>query len=232
MSRNGSGVYSLPAGNPVVTGTTISSTWANNTLNDIASALTASLTADGQTTPSANLPMGGYVLSGVGSATLRTQSASAGQIQDSTFQYLTSISGTNTIVATAALGMSAYAAGQVFRFIVANANTGAVTININAIGAKSITKSGAIALAADDLVANSVVQIVYDGTQFQLLSGVGAGGGGATGGGGDEIFVENDQTVTTSYSIPSNKNAMSTGPITIDSGATVTIPSGSRWVIL
>ena len=58
MSRNGSGIYNLPAGNPVVTGTTISSTWANNTLTDIANALTASLTADGQTTATGNLNMG------------------------------------------------------------------------------------------------------------------------------------------------------------------------------
>lgn len=49
MSRNGSGVYQLPAGNPVVTGTTISSTWANNTLTDIATALSGSIAADGQT---------------------------------------------------------------------------------------------------------------------------------------------------------------------------------------
>ena len=49
MSRNGSGTYSLPAGNPVVTNTTISSTWANSTLTDIASALTGSVAADGQT---------------------------------------------------------------------------------------------------------------------------------------------------------------------------------------
>jgi hypothetical protein len=57
-------------------------------------------------------------------------------------------------------------------------------------------------------------------------------GGGATGGGGDEVFVENDQTVTTSYTISSGKNAMSTGPITINSGAVVTVPSGARWVVL
>ena len=49
MARNGSGTYSLVAGNPVVTGTTISSTWANNTLTDIATALTGSVAADGQT---------------------------------------------------------------------------------------------------------------------------------------------------------------------------------------
>ena len=65
MSRNGSGVYTLPAGNPVVTGTTISTTWANNTLNDIATALTGSLAADGQTAATGNLNMGNYEIQNV-----------------------------------------------------------------------------------------------------------------------------------------------------------------------
>jgi hypothetical protein len=57
MSRNGSGVYNLPAGNPVVTGTTITTTWANSTLTDIASALTGSVAADGQTPMTSSLNM-------------------------------------------------------------------------------------------------------------------------------------------------------------------------------
>jgi hypothetical protein len=57
MSRNGSGTYNLPAGNPVVTGTTITTTWANSTLTDIASALTGSVAADGQTPMSGSLNM-------------------------------------------------------------------------------------------------------------------------------------------------------------------------------
>ena len=57
-------------------------------------------------------------------------------------------------------------------------------------------------------------------------------GGGATGGGGDQIFVENGVTVTTSYTLTTSKNAMSVGPITVNSGAVVTIPSGARWVVL
>lgn len=57
MSRNGSGNYNLPAGNPVVSGTTISSTWANTTLSDIASALTGSIASDGQTPMSGTLNM-------------------------------------------------------------------------------------------------------------------------------------------------------------------------------
>lgn len=56
--------------------------------------------------------------------------------------------------------------------------------------------------------------------------------GGATGGGTDDVFYENSQTVTTSYTLTANKNAMSAGPVTIQSGATVTIPSGQSWVIV
>lgn len=57
MSRNGSGTYSLPAGNPVVTATTISSSWANSTMNDLAAALTDSVAADGQTPMTGNLDL-------------------------------------------------------------------------------------------------------------------------------------------------------------------------------
>ena len=67
---------------------------------------------------------------------------------------------------------------------------------------------------------------VYNGSSW------GSVGGGATGGGGDAVFVENDQVVTTNYTIPASKNAMSTGPLTINSGVSVTVSSGSRWVII
>lgn len=57
-------------------------------------------------------------------------------------------------------------------------------------------------------------------------------GGGATGGGSDDIFIENGQTVNTNYTITSGKNALSAGAITIASGITVTVPSGSVWTIV
>ena len=72
MSRNGSGTYSLPAGNPVVTGTTISSTWANNTMNDLAAAITGSIAADGQTPITGALQMGGNNISNAGTVTAVT----------------------------------------------------------------------------------------------------------------------------------------------------------------
>ena len=60
----------------------------------------------------------------------------------------------------------------------------------------------------------------------------GSVGGGATGGGSDEVFVENGQTVTTNYTLTTNKNALSVGPISVNSGVTITIPTGSNWVVL
>ena len=55
---------------------------------------------------------------------------------------------------------------------------------------------------------------------------------GATGGGSDKIFWENDVTVTTSYTISTNKNAVTAGPITISTGATVTVQDGSAWTVV
>jgi hypothetical protein len=68
----------------------------------------------------------------------------------------------------------------------------------------------------------------YDGSAWGAIGG----GGGASGGGSDAIFYENGQTITTSYSITASTNAMSTGPLTVNSGVSVTVPSGSRWVVL
>lgn len=58
------------------------------------------------------------------------------------------------------------------------------------------------------------------------------GSGGATGGGSDQIFYENGQTVTTDYELTASTNAMSAGPISINSSVTVTVPSGQVWTIV
>tara|TARA_Y100000592_G_scaffold32611_1_gene51810 strand:- start:3638 stop:5308 length:1671 start_codon:yes stop_codon:yes gene_type:complete len=56
--------------------------------------------------------------------------------------------------------------------------------------------------------------------------------GRATGGGSDQVFYENDQTITTNYTITNNRNAGSFGPITINSGVTVTIGAGENYTIV
>ena len=68
----------------------------------------------------------------------------------------------------------------------------------------------------------------YNGTAWGSIGG----GGGATGGGSDKIFFENDQTVSADYTIPTGKNAGTFGPISIASGVTVTVPSGSVWTVV
>jgi hypothetical protein len=72
MSRNGSGTYTLPAGNPVVTGTTISTTWANNTLNDLAAAMTDSVAADGQTPMTGDLDLNNNKIVNLGTPAVPT----------------------------------------------------------------------------------------------------------------------------------------------------------------
>ena len=57
------------------------------------------------------------------------------------------------------------------------------------------------------------------------------GGAGATGGGTDEVFFESDQAATTSYTLSSGKHAHTVSP-TINSGVTITVPSGAILVIL
>jgi hypothetical protein len=166
MSRNGSGTYNLPAGNPVVTGTTISSTWANTTLTDIATALTNSISADGQT------PITGALI-GIGDTV--------------------SFGGTGQI--SLPVGTTAQRSANPF--------AGMIRYN----------------------TTNAQFEGYSDGQWNQV-------GGGATGGGGDTVFVENSRIVTTSYTLSANKSAESVGPITINSGAIVTIPSDQRWVIL
>jgi hypothetical protein len=70
--------------------------------------------------------------------------------------------------------------------------------------------------------------------KFEGYSGTawGSVGGGATGGGSDAIFFENGQTVTASYTITAGNNAMTAGPVSINGGVIVTIPSGSVWTIV
>jgi len=84
MSRNGSGTYSLPAGNPVVTGTTITTTWANTTLNDIAGALTGSVAADGQTPMTGNLNMANSKIISLGTPTLSTDAVTKAYVDAKT----------------------------------------------------------------------------------------------------------------------------------------------------
>ena len=175
MSFNGSGTFQInTAGQPVVTGTTITSTAFNALTADLATGLSTCITKDGQTTPTANIPMGANKITGLAAGTAATDAANLSQAQ-STATKLLSVSGTDTITASGSPTVTAYATGASYYFSPAATNTGAVTINIDSLGAKSITKNGTTALAAGDLTSGKVAVVVYDGTQFQLINLSGTG---------------------------------------------------------
>jgi|TARA_B110000093_G_C12796787_1_gene337047 hypothetical protein len=74
---------------------------------------------------------------------------------------------------------------------------------------------------------------IVSGTHIKTINSVSiVGSGNVVLGAVQDVFYENAQTVSTSYSISSNKSAMSAGPVTLASGVTITIPTGSRWVIV
>ena len=88
--------------------------------------------------------------------------------------------------------------------------------------------SGNVVVEGDSPTFNTVTATSYIG-DGSSLTGIAAGAGG---GGSDEIFWENGQNVTTNYTITNGKNAMSAGPITIDSGVTVTVGAGETWTVV
>jgi len=171
MSFNGSGVFTInTAGQPVITGTTISSTTFNSLTADLATGLTTALTKDGQSTPTANIGMGAFKITNLAAGTVASDAARLDQVQGGAATFIT-VTGTDTLTGTVVPALSAYATGNQFSFLVANTNTGAVTINVDGIGSKAITRTGATALVAGDMVAGQAVEIIYDGTRFQLVNG-------------------------------------------------------------
>ena len=86
-----------------------------------------------------------------------------------TLNNLITVAGTNTLTGLATPPLVGYATGSQYSFIVQNTNTSAVTIDIDTLGVKSITKFGTTPLIAGDLTAGAIAFIEYDGTQFQLV---------------------------------------------------------------
>jgi len=217
LSYNGSGTFQInTAGQPVVAGTVISSTAFNSLTADLANGLSTAITKDGQTTVTNNIPMSGFKITGLGAATVGTDAARYSQIQGGTDKLIT-VTGTDTLTGSLVPALTAYAAGNQFSFVVANTNTGAVTINIDGNGAKSITRTGSTALVAGDMVAGQVVLIEYDGTRFQLLNG--------------NSFTNLLVSGTLTYGGVTLTNAVTgTGKMVLDTSPTVNNPTVTNYV--
>jgi len=135
---------------------------------DIALGINNCLTKDGQNSATGDLPMGGNRHTNVGNATARTHYASLGQVQDGAFLWGGTSTGTNAITFSTTPSFTGYAAGQVFRFLAGGTPTGATTVQINGIASPKTLQRGGSALVGNEFKTGDLVEIVYDGTNFQL----------------------------------------------------------------
>lgn len=99
-----------------------------------------------------------------------TSGTSIVEIQNSTYTYAADAQASDSYAITLASAPAAYAAGQTFRFKANTANTGASSLNVNSLGAKTIKKNHDQDTATGDIEAGSIVTVAYDGTNFQMLS--------------------------------------------------------------
>jgi len=170
MSFSGTGTFNInSAGQPVVAGTTITATAFNALTADLATGLSTCITKDGQQTVTANIPFANFRLTGVGAGTSGTDAATVAQVQGSASALVT-VTGTDTLTGSMTPALTTYATGNQFAFVAANTNTTAVTLNIDGLGAKAITRDGSTALVAGDITSGKAQLVVYDGTRFQLLN--------------------------------------------------------------
>ncbi len=219
MSRDSNGTYNLPSGNPVLPGTVIESDWANTTMSDIAGALTGSIAANGVTEPTANLPMGGFHHTGVSAATARNQYLTLGVAQDGLAGRVTLSSGSgDNLVGTMTGTPPAYSDGMIVSWIQPANNTGAVTLQVGALPARSVFDSAGVALTADALIANTVYIAYYSSDRFVLIAAT---------------AIEGSEAVNASAISGSIRPSNDTFPsMTIASGTTVNIPAGTGFINL
>jgi hypothetical protein len=102
----------------------------------------------------------------------------------------------------------------------------------NVTGAATLATTGVSAGSYGSTSSIPTITVDAKGRVTSVTSNAITIAAGAVGGGTDKIFWENDQTVTTNYTMTSNKNAVSAGPITVNTGVTVTIPTGGVWTLV
>lgn len=168
MAYDGSGNFTRPASD-VTSGSVISSAYYNTEQDGIATGLTNALTKDGQSSPSANLPMNSKKLTGMAVGTATSDSVTLGQAQAEAYVWCGTAGGTADAITLAPTpALASYAAGMRLVWIAgASPNTGAMTINASALGAKA-AQNDESALIASDHAAGKMYVGIYDGTQFQI----------------------------------------------------------------
>jgi len=120
------------------------------------------------TTVGANMRFVGWALS-TNELLMATDSV-YGVDQDGSTLYAADSVGTDSYAVTLTPTPPAYFTGMVVRFKAGTANTGACTLNVNSLGAKTIKKNVSDDMATGDILQNQIVEVIYDGTNFQIIS--------------------------------------------------------------
>lgn len=164
--RNGSGALTrFPAG---ADGTIISYSSGIPTTIANPSAADASTTVKGVGEEATQAETIARATAGGTSARLFVNPSTLTTVQ--TYDYAASSGGTDTYAISVTPAPTAYVTGQVFRVKADVANTGAATLNVNSLGAKTIKKSYNSDLVTGDILASQIFEVIYDGTNFQLIS--------------------------------------------------------------
>jgi hypothetical protein len=159
-------------------GTKITAAHHDTNDDDLATGINTCITKDGQNAFTGAADLGSQKITALGDGTAHTDGLNIGQVQDGFGVFQATDSGSaNTYAIALSPAVTAYAAGQMFTFKAANANSGASTLNVNGLGTKDLKKNHDVALASGDIEQNALVTAVYDGTQFQVISQLGNAGG-------------------------------------------------------
>lgn len=135
----------------------------------IADGLSNVICKDGQSTPTANIPLGNFKITGLGSATQAQDAVNAGQIQGNLLTSYLDTGAADAYIITPSPVISAYVAYQSWKVKIANTNlTTTPTLNANGLGAKPIKLSDLSAPAIGSLVVGGIYEFTYDGTNMQL----------------------------------------------------------------
>lgn len=135
----------------------------------------------GNHTATQNLDMGSNKIANLADPTAATDGVNAQTIQKGNLIYAADAGSSDAYAITLSPAITAYTTGMVIHFMANTANTGAATLNVNTLGDVTIKKNFDADLADNDIKAGQLVSVMYDGTNFQMLSQLGnAGGGGGT----------------------------------------------------
>lgn len=239
--RSGSDVFVQQKNSSI----TVTASLLDTEAQDMATGLSTCLLKDGTQTITANIPFGGFKLTGVGTGTARTDAANIGSLQDSAINYGGTAGGSaNVLTLTLSPAITAYTTGMRIVFIAASANTTAATVAVNGLSAITIKKRASVAggavidISPGDLINDAgYSEIIYNGTNFILENPANVWNAWVpvhTGFSVDPVAVaryrRDGNTVTCSYNTQSTGTSNTTG-FTISAPFTARTVANMGWSI-